>query len=73
MLYKSEVGTGKEHEIFDRVYALKLEQKTNANYKGNQTGSETAFGTGCLKIQNDGTGYNTVLSSGKYRNWIYTN
>lgn len=50
MLYKSEVGSGKAHEIFDRVCALKLEEKTNENYKGSQNESETAFGIGCLKI-----------------------
>lgn len=50
MLYKSEVGSGKAHEIFDRVCALKLEEKTHANYKGSQNRSETAFGTGCLKV-----------------------
>lgn len=48
VFYKSEVGSGKTHEIFDRVYALKLEEKTKANYKGIQNESETAFGTGCL-------------------------
>lgn len=26
MLYKSEVGSGKEHEVYERVYALKLEE-----------------------------------------------
>jgi len=50
MLYKSEVGSGKAHEIFDRVCALKLEEKTHANYKGSQNRSETAFGSGCLKV-----------------------
>jgi hypothetical protein len=31
-----KAGSGKEHEVFERVYALKLEEKTNANYKGSQ-------------------------------------
>lgn len=62
-LYKSEVGSGEEHEVFERVYALKLEDKTNANYKGSENGGETAFENGCLKIWMDSTGYNTVLFS----------
>jgi hypothetical protein len=50
VLYKSELSSGKEHEEFERVYTLKLEEKTNANYEGSQNGGETTFGTGCLKI-----------------------
>lgn len=50
VLYKSELGSGKEREVFERVYALKLEEKTNANYEGSQNGGETTFGTACLKI-----------------------
>lgn len=57
MLYMSEVGSGKAHEVFEKVYQLKLEEKTNADYKGSQSGGETAFGR--LKIQIDDTGYNT--------------
>jgi hypothetical protein len=45
-----KLGSGKEHGVFERVYALKLEEKTNANYKGSQNGGETAFRTGCLKM-----------------------
>jgi hypothetical protein len=41
MLYRLEVGSGKEHVVSERVYA---------NYKGTQNGGETEFGTGCLKI-----------------------
>jgi hypothetical protein len=52
----SEVG--KEHEVFEKVYSLELDEKTNENYKGSQNGDERAFGR--LKIYIDGTGYNTV-------------
>jgi hypothetical protein len=36
--------------VFERVYALELEAKTNENYKGSRNGGETAFRTGCSKI-----------------------
>ena len=42
-----------------KVYRLKLEEKTDADCKGKQNGGETAFGTGCLKIQIDGSVYKT--------------
>ena len=81
MLQKSEVGSGKEHEVFERVYTLKLEEKTNANYEGSQSGGETAFVTGCLKFSLMAlaiTEYifpqcRTRYLSGNYRNWICTN
>jgi hypothetical protein len=38
----SEVG--KEHGVFEKVYSLELDKKTNENYKESQNGGKTAFG-----------------------------